>query len=94
MPSGSEAATSYQMLWKSKHGGAYLQVEKISWGLTTGRGLGGKGYKQQQGKKGTGMGKCEQRFLELVGSARACPLAGHSHRLGSERKAIAATIII
>ncbi|CAD6253335.1 unnamed protein product [Miscanthus lutarioriparius] len=49
----SAAAISYQMLWKSKHCGAYLQVEKISWRLTTGRGLGGKRYKQQQGKKDT-----------------------------------------
>ncbi|KAG0530443.1 hypothetical protein BDA96_05G186900 [Sorghum bicolor] len=34
---GSAAATSYQMLWKSKHGGANLQVEKISRGTTTGQ---------------------------------------------------------
>ncbi|CAD6253325.1 unnamed protein product [Miscanthus lutarioriparius] len=48
---GSLAATSYQMLWKSKHGSAYLQVEKISWGLTIRKGMGGKRPKRQQGKK-------------------------------------------
>jgi hypothetical protein len=61
---GSAAANSYQMLWKSKHGGAYLQVEKISWGLTTtGRGLGGNRPKQRQGKKVQGWASANKDFL-------------------------------
>jgi hypothetical protein len=60
----SAAANSYQMLWKSKHGGAYLQVEKISWGLTTtGRGLGGNRPKQRQGKKVQGWASANKDFL-------------------------------
>ncbi|CAD6253340.1 unnamed protein product [Miscanthus lutarioriparius] len=59
----SAAATSYQMLWKSKHGAAYLQVEKISWRLTTRRGMGGKHPKQRQGKKVQGWASANKDFL-------------------------------
>jgi hypothetical protein len=60
---GSVAATSYQMLWKSKHGGAYLQVEKISWGLTTGRGMGRKCPKRRLGKKVQGWVGANKDFM-------------------------------
>ena len=83
----SAAATSYQMLWKSKHGGAYLHVEKISWGLTTRRGMGGKHPKQRQGKKVQGWASANKDFLSWW-------VARHCHGLGSETKVIAATIII
>ena len=48
-------ATSYQMLWKSKHGSAYLQAEKTSWppipsGLKL-KGRGAKNQKQSRSKK-------------------------------------------
>jgi hypothetical protein len=60
---GSAAATSYQMLWNSKHGGAYLQVEKISWGLPTGRGMDGKRPKQCQDKKVQGWASVNKDFM-------------------------------
>ncbi|CAD6253339.1 unnamed protein product [Miscanthus lutarioriparius] len=44
-------ATSYEMLWKSKHGSAYLRVEKTSWRATTMKDKVGKCRKQQQDKK-------------------------------------------
>jgi hypothetical protein len=46
-------ATSYQMLWKSKHGSAYLQAEKTSWlPIPLGRkDRGGKNQKQSHSKK-------------------------------------------
>lgn len=50
---GDVAATSYHMLWKSKHGNAYLQAEKTSWPpITSGRkDRGGKNHKQFRSKK-------------------------------------------
>jgi hypothetical protein len=45
------AATLYQMMWKSKHGSAYLRVEKMPWGATTTKGNVGNRHKQQQDKK-------------------------------------------
>jgi hypothetical protein len=44
-------ATSYEMLWMSKHGSAYLQVEKTSWRATTMKDKVGKCRKQRQDKK-------------------------------------------
>jgi hypothetical protein len=49
------AASLYQMLWKSKHGSAYLQAEKTSWppipsGLKL-KGRGAKNQKQSRSKK-------------------------------------------
>jgi len=44
-------ATSYQMSWKSKHGSAYLRVEKTSWRATTRTDKVGKCCKQRQDKK-------------------------------------------
>jgi len=44
-------ATSYQMLWKCKHGSAYLRVEKTSWRATTRKDKVGKRCKQRQDKK-------------------------------------------
>lgn len=49
------AASSYQMLWNSKHGSAYLQAKKISWtpipsGLKL-KGRGAKNQKQSRSKK-------------------------------------------
>ncbi|CAD6253332.1 unnamed protein product [Miscanthus lutarioriparius] len=44
-------ATSYQMLWKSKYGSAYLRVEKTSWRATTRKDRVGKRRKQRQDKK-------------------------------------------
>jgi hypothetical protein len=41
-------ATSYQMLWKSKHGSAYLHAEKTSWLSIP---SGGKNQKQSDSKK-------------------------------------------
>ncbi|GJN25197.1 hypothetical protein PR202_gb12995 [Eleusine coracana subsp. coracana] len=36
------ADTSYQMLWKSKHGGAYFRVKKTSWRAANSKGRGEK----------------------------------------------------
>ncbi|CAD6253303.1 unnamed protein product [Miscanthus lutarioriparius] len=44
-------ATSYQMSWKSKHGSAYLRVEKTSWRATTRKDKVGKRCKQRPDKK-------------------------------------------
>jgi hypothetical protein len=44
-------ATSYQKLWKSKHGSAYLGVEKTSSTATTSKERVGKHPKQQRAKK-------------------------------------------
>ncbi|CAD6253328.1 unnamed protein product [Miscanthus lutarioriparius] len=49
---GESQATSYQMLSKSKHGSAYLRVEKTSWRATTRKDdKVGKRRKQRQDKK-------------------------------------------
>ena len=50
--SGNVEATSYQMLSKSKHGSAYLRVEKTSWRATNRKDdKVGKRRKQRQDKK-------------------------------------------
>ncbi|CAD6334411.1 unnamed protein product [Miscanthus lutarioriparius] len=50
---GNVAATSYQMLWNSKHGSAYLQADKTPWPpIPSGRrDRGGKNQKQSRFKK-------------------------------------------
>jgi len=50
---GNVAATSYQMLWNSKHGSAYLQADKTAWPpIPSGRrDRGGKNQKQSRFKK-------------------------------------------
>jgi hypothetical protein len=75
---GNVAATSYQMLWKSKHGGAFLRVEKIPWRLTTQKDLGGKHSERRQVKKVQGWASANNEFMnswiahapaKLLGSA-------------------------
>jgi hypothetical protein len=49
---GNATATTSQMLWKSKHGRAYLQVEKTSFRVaSTCKDRGGRRQKQRRGKK-------------------------------------------
>jgi hypothetical protein len=60
---GNVAATSYQMLWKSKHGGAFLRVEKIPWRLTTQKDMGGKRSERQQVKKVQGWASANNEFM-------------------------------
>ncbi|CAD6272638.1 unnamed protein product [Miscanthus lutarioriparius] len=50
---GNVAATSYQMLWNSKHGSSYLQAKKTPWPpIPSGRrDRGGKNQKQSRFKK-------------------------------------------
>ncbi|CAD6253304.1 unnamed protein product [Miscanthus lutarioriparius] len=45
------AATLYQMLWKSKHGSAFIRVEKTSWRESTRKDKVGKCCKQRSEKK-------------------------------------------
>ncbi|CAD6253514.1 unnamed protein product [Miscanthus lutarioriparius] len=59
---GNVAATSYQMLWKSKHGGAILRVQKIPWRLTTQKDMGGKRSERQQVKKVQGWASANNEF--------------------------------
>jgi hypothetical protein len=75
---GNIAATSYQMLWKSKHGGAFLQVEKIPWRLTTQKNMGGRRSERRQVKKVQGWVSANNEFInswiahapaKLLGSA-------------------------
>ncbi|CAD6256722.1 unnamed protein product [Miscanthus lutarioriparius] len=60
---GNVAATSYQMLWKSKHGGAFLRVENIPWRLTTQKDMGGKRSERQQVKKVQGWASVNNEFM-------------------------------
>jgi hypothetical protein len=49
---GNATATTSQMLWKSKHGRAYIQVEKTSFRVaSTCKDTGGRRQKQRRGKK-------------------------------------------
>ena len=54
--SGNVEATSYQMLSKSKHGSAYLRVEKTSWRATTRKDKARKCRKQRLDKKAPVLG--------------------------------------
>ncbi|KAJ1255701.1 hypothetical protein BS78_K170300 [Paspalum vaginatum] len=46
------ATSSYQMLWRSRHGRAYLQVQKASWTATARKGTGERRQKRRRpGKK-------------------------------------------
>lgn len=47
---GNAAASSYQMLWKSKHGGAYIRIEETSRRATNRKSRGGKWQKWQDNK--------------------------------------------
>lgn len=47
---GNVAVTSYHMLWKSRHGGAYIRIEERSWRETNQKNRGRKRQKCQ-GKK-------------------------------------------
>jgi hypothetical protein len=75
---GNVAATSYQMVWKSKHGGTFLRVEKIPWRLTTQKDMGGKRSERRQLKKVQGWASANNEFMnswivhapaKLLGSA-------------------------
>jgi hypothetical protein len=75
---GNVEASSYQMLWKSKHGGSYLRVEKMSRRLTTRKDMGGKCSERQQAKKVQGWASVNNEFMnswiahapaKLLGSA-------------------------
>jgi hypothetical protein len=57
------AATSYQILWKSKHGGSYLQVEKTSWRGTTQKVRRRKQPNRWPGKKVQGWASVNNEFI-------------------------------
>ncbi|CAD6256494.1 unnamed protein product [Miscanthus lutarioriparius] len=57
------ATTSYQILWKSRHGGAYLQVGKTSWRGTTQKDRGRKQPKRCPSKKVQGWASVNNEFM-------------------------------
>ncbi|XP_066342721.1 uncharacterized protein [Miscanthus floridulus] len=57
------AATSYQILWKSKHGGSYIQVEKTSWRGTTQKVRQRKQPNRWPGKKVQGWASVNNEFI-------------------------------
>ncbi|TVU00374.1 hypothetical protein EJB05_54195, partial [Eragrostis curvula] len=62
---GNAATTSYNMLWKSKHGGSYIRIEESSWRATD-----RKGRKRQkwQGKNGNKVHEWTSEVVEFLGS--------------------------
>jgi hypothetical protein len=80
-------ATSYKVLWRSKHGRAYLHAEKTSWpgSKRSERRHGFEIEAEQEEAKGASMDEWpDQRIPVLVDGVRACPVAGLSRGLGSQ----------
>jgi hypothetical protein len=84
--SGNVAATSYQVLWRSKHGRAYLHAEKTSWRANNARK--DMGSRSRRDKKKQKVPAWTSRINEFLCSwmayARAYPVAGLSRGLGSQ----------
>ncbi|CAD6256498.1 unnamed protein product [Miscanthus lutarioriparius] len=57
------AATSYQIMWKSKHGRAYLQFGKTTWRATAQEDRGRKHHKRLPGKKVLGWASANNEFI-------------------------------
>ncbi|KAG0530441.1 hypothetical protein BDA96_05G186700 [Sorghum bicolor] len=57
------AATSYEIMWKSKHGRAYLQVGKTTWRATAQEDRGRKHHKRLTGKKLLGWASANNEFM-------------------------------
>ncbi|CAD6256495.1 unnamed protein product [Miscanthus lutarioriparius] len=57
------AATSYQIMWKSKHGRAYLQFGKTTWRATAQEDRGRKHHKRLPGKKVLGWASANNEFM-------------------------------
>ncbi|KAL6654892.1 hypothetical protein ACP70R_008357 [Stipagrostis hirtigluma subsp. patula] len=62
---GDAGATSCQMLWKSRHGGAYLQVEKTTWRAA---GQEDKGRKRRR-RRGKELPRWARGITDFIGSS-------------------------